>query len=68
LQAVNQLIEFVVAHETAHAAVIDQQHRCISASAHALAGLQSEFAICGGLSNFNMQLFTQVFQGLLTAA
>ena len=57
-----------MAHETAHAAVIDQQHRRIRASTHALARLQSEFAICCSLSNLNIQFFTQVFQGLLTAA
>ena len=44
-QAVDQLVELLVAHEAAHRAVVDQHHRRIGAGAEALALLQREQAV-----------------------
>jgi hypothetical protein len=68
LQCIDQLVELFVAHETAHGAIVDQQHGCISASTLAFALLQSDESVGGGLAGLNTQSLLQMGQGLLAAA
>src|SRR6478609_1441886 len=67
-QAVDQLVELVVAHEAAHGAVVDQHHRRVGAGAQALALLQREQAVGRGLAHRDAQLLLQVPERLLAVA
>jgi hypothetical protein len=63
-QAVDQLVELFIAHEAAHATVVDQHHGRIGAGAQALGLLQREQAVLGGLAHLDAQLVLQVVQAL----
>ena len=57
-----------MAHEAAHAAVVDQHHGRIGTSAHALSGLHGEHAIGRGAAHFRTQLVAQVCKRLAAIA
>src|SRR6185369_12871417 len=62
LQAVDQLVELVVAHEAAHRVVVHKQHGRIGAGAQALALLQCEQAVARRLAHPDAQPMLEVAQ------
>ncbi len=63
-QLVDQRVDLLASHRAAHALVVDEQHGCVAAGAHAFAFPQREGAIRRRLAEADAELLLQVLRRL----